>query len=124
MTTEHQEAREASEAYGAAVERAVTIALKAEREKRKHNGFTNFETWCVALWIDNEEGSYRYWRDEAVSECRENSPDDVTGELAARLKSEIEDDAPDLGGTMWSDLLNAALSQVNWHEIAEHLLAE
>ena len=23
-----------------------------------YNGWTNYETWAVKLWMDNEEGSY------------------------------------------------------------------
>ena len=25
-----------------------------------YNGWKNYETWCVALWIGNDEGSYNY----------------------------------------------------------------
>lgn len=31
----------------------------------KYNGYTNYPTWNVKLWIDNEEGSYNYWHDAA-----------------------------------------------------------
>ena len=31
----------------------------------KYNGWTNYETWNVKLWMDNDEGSYHYWRDNA-----------------------------------------------------------
>ena len=30
-----------------------------------YNGWTNYETWCVALWIDNEEPTQRYWHEQA-----------------------------------------------------------
>ena len=30
-----------------------------------YNGWTNYETWNVALWIDNEESSQGYWRTES-----------------------------------------------------------
>lgn len=29
-----------------------------------YNGWSNYETWNVKLWIDNEEGSYDYWREQ------------------------------------------------------------
>lgn len=48
-------------------------------EDKKYNGWTNYETWNVALWLDNEEGSYNYWRetaqeiyDESEEVCNEN----------------------------------------------------
>lgn len=103
----------------------------------------NYETWAVALWIDNEESSYRYWRDYGVVESNKQAADELRGEsiksvkeakrrlgevakgiLAARLKDELTEAASDLGATMWADLLSAALSEVDWHEVVEHLLAE
>lgn len=102
-----------------------------------YNGWTNYETWNVALWIDNEEGTYRYWRGVA-QECWESAGEGLsdyarfTGKeiftreeravlaLEKHLKNEIEESAPDLGASMFSDLLGAALSEVNWHEIASN----
>jgi hypothetical protein len=43
--------------------------------------------------------------------------------LASQLKDQFEENAPELSGC-YADLLNAALSEVNWHEIAENLLSE
>src|SRR4051794_18704009 len=34
-------------------------------EPERYNGWANYETWCVHLWLTNEEESYRYWREEA-----------------------------------------------------------
>ena len=34
-------------------------------EERKYNGWTNYETWATALWLDNERESYDYWREQA-----------------------------------------------------------
>jgi len=34
-------------------------------EHREYNGWYNYETWVTALWMDNEEPSYRYWREQA-----------------------------------------------------------
>jgi hypothetical protein len=32
-----------------------------------YNGWTNYETWAIALWIDNDRASYDYWRDIAIA---------------------------------------------------------
>lgn len=107
--------------------------LNAEETETKYNGWTNYETWCVALWIDNDELQYRHWRRQAKASLidAETEPEEhsfTVKELAARylagaLKSELEDEMPAVEG-MWSDLLSAALSEVNWYEIAQHLLEE
>lgn len=110
-------------------------------EKKTYNGWSNYETWNVALWIGNEEGSDRYWR-EITQECWDAAGDGLsayakfTGReiftrekraelaLADRLKDEIEEAAPELGASMWSDLLNAALSEVDWREIAANWISD
>lgn len=98
-------------------------------ETKTYNGWTNYETWNVKLWMDNDAGSDRYWR-ETAQECYDESEADrilsrderAAQLLADRLKSEHEDAQPDLGATVWADLLGAALSEVNWHEIATNML--
>jgi len=47
-----------------------------------------------------------------------------TGETAEAIKTWVKDMAPDLGATLWSDLLGGALSDVNWHEIAKNWATE
>ena len=88
----------------------------------KYNGFANYETWAVSLWLGNDEPTYIYWRDAAA--CFKDVPDrqEAALSLADRLKQELTEDAPDLGCTLWSDLLGAALSEVNWYEVATNLL--
>jgi hypothetical protein len=95
------------------------------KEAEKYNGWTNYETWAVSLWIDNEESSYRYWRQEAARYQQDiaDKEDAICG-LAGQLKQEISDEAPTDEPSVYSDLLNAALSEVNWAEIAESWLRE
>jgi hypothetical protein len=83
---------------------------------QNYNGWTNYETWLVSLWLDNEEGSYNAVRDMA----REN---DNARDLADALKSMHEEAMPETTG-VFADLLNAAMSEVNWREIAEHYLGD
>jgi hypothetical protein len=37
---------------------------------------------------------------------------------------EGEDIAPELGVSVWADMLNAAMSEVDWYEIAKHYLSD
>lgn len=105
-------------------------------EDKRYNGWANYETWAVSLWQDNEETSYLYAREAAreaiaaAAECDQvrdgiwpidRAPVFI---LADRLKSEYDDARPDVGASVWADLLSAALGEVNWHEIAEQLINE
>lgn len=92
---------------------------------KRYNGYVNYETWAVALWLDNDRGSYDYWREQA-RDCACDTKDGTVASLAIRLRDEIKDGegVPDLGASMYADLLGAALSEVDWHEIAENILSE
>lgn len=102
----------------------------------RYNGWSNYETWVVNLWMDNEEGTYDYWREVAQKihndlEEPTNSMtkmDEAVYLLADRLKDyheEAKDEilsSVNLSASVWADLLGAALAETNWREIAEHLL--
>lgn len=86
-----------------------------------HEGWKNYETWCIALWIHNDQPLYNYWRD-VVS--RYSPVDDGrVYSLADSLKAWFEEKRPPVQGC-WADLLSAALSEVDWAEIAGDLLSE
>lgn len=80
-----------------------------------YQGWSNYETWAVALWINNDQATQEQWA-RAAKSCSSASA------LAQLLKEEIDQGAPDLGASIYSDLLHASLGEVDWYEIAEHLL--
>lgn len=81
-----------------------------------YQGFTNYETWAVALWLDQDQGMYEM--------IREAAPTMEGYELGEYIKDMLEEDMPELGNTMWADLLNGALEAVNWQEVGENAKAE
>ena len=99
-------------------------------EDRKYNGWTNYETWNAALWIG--EGSSDYWAEQA-QECFDAAEacntftrvENATFALAERMESDCDEQQESAGLPtygMFADLLNAALGQINWHEIARHYI--
>lgn len=100
------------------------VALPAMRvgetmTDKGYQGWTNYETWNLALWLDNDHRQYDYWR-EVAQNCLKGAKDrdDAVDALAAILRDEVEDKGPDVSG-FYADVLNAAIAKVNWHEIAE-----
>jgi hypothetical protein len=94
---------------------------------KEYNGWSNYETWCVNLWLTNDEGTdrelSRIIRGFRKDEEDANSENDVYG-AAKAIKEWVEDEdsgmLPDLGATMAADMLGAAMSEVDWDEIAEN----
>lgn len=105
---------------------------------QKCNGYTNYATWAVSLWLDNSQCSQEYWHKVARriydKEAREqehfSKMEDATYILADKLKNDHEEarcqimEDNMLTTSLWADLLNAALSEVNWEEIAKNLLED
>lgn len=94
---------------------------------REYNGWTNYETWCFNLWMDNEEGGCRYWKENTEQACRDNvdgnkvDRDAASYELAAMSKEYAEQaiESADVHGFL-ADLLGAAVSEINFEEVARH----
>lgn len=100
----------------------------------KYNGWTNYETWCVNLWLTNDADVFGRWSEEArrhlaeapeskrVKEWGYSIQQAASCALAEQLREEVEDEASLSFATVYSDLLNGALAAVNWQEIAENWL--
>src|SRR5690348_2192174 len=93
-----------------------------------YNGWTNYETWAVKLWLDNEQGTQEYWSERAREILRDPRTSDVLTteqtaryDLADELKRDHEEAQPIVRG-VFADLLNAAMSEVDWPEIAQAML--
>lgn len=96
-----------------------------EQNETGYQGWTNYETWLVNLWIENDQGTQEYWQDQAKEclsdhECNKESAATV---LADMLASEHYEAVPVVQGA-FSDLIDHALGVVNWHEIAADMLAD
>lgn len=110
--------------------------MERKDEVSTYQGWTNYETWTVSLWLDNEETTYRRWREKAAlcrlqaaeaAQVREgvwSTEEAAKLTLADQLKAQITLESPLQEPGMYGDLLSAALSEVNWQEIAERWLED
>jgi hypothetical protein len=78
-----------------------------------YNGWSNYPTWNVNLWLDNDEGL-----PNDVHRMVHRSADVYA--LSENIKTFVcEDLAPNLSASFASDLLGYALDCVDWCEIAQ-----
>lgn len=98
----------------------------------EYNGWKNYETWAVALWFDNEvhtQSMYQRWAkacwEEALSDATFTRQQNATLLLSETLKRYVEGCNPlSYRSGMYTDLLGAALSEVDYYEIAENWLED
>jgi len=92
------------------------------------NGWKNYPTWCVNLWLSSDEMLYLEGLDIArdVATWRHPTSEYWTEEQSVRFNTaDVFKDwvtnvlTPDLGASFPADLLGYALGQVDWHEIAD-----
>ena len=82
---------------------------------RTYNSWTNYETWCVNLWLTSGGGLYTASRGANLVSRKHGA--DALKEWVMEPDNGI---IPDLGATLAADLLSAALSEVNWEEVFDY----
>ena len=78
-------------------------------QSRKYNGWTNYETWVVNLWLENDYYTYKY--------LRQTTPESS----AEAIKEYIEESNPLIdNASLYGDLLNGAVGEINFEETAQY----
>lgn len=87
-------------------------------ENKGYNGWTNYETWCVNLWLDNDEGM----QEDMVRICSDKSRSvyDRCTELREYVEETPEASEVLEKATFVCDLFRSAMDTVNWREIVEN----
>lgn len=108
----------------------TTDRATAIESQEKYNGWANYETWCVNLWLSNDPHTDEQAR-EIVAHAWNNAADEIAADRDAIVSPRV--DAADAlkewlqyeenpltdRASMYADLLGAALDTVDWLEIAE-----
>ncbi len=73
--------------------------------KQKYNGWTNYQTWNVALWFGNDEGLYNAYREERERQRfnRERAREFVEG-LLPDGTPDLKDRKDPYRGVNWSEI--------------------
>jgi len=82
----------------------------------KYNGWTNYETWLVNLWFSDSYNEYfleQFREGELLEKVNHDQLRDYV------VEGFLDEQTPENG--LVTDLVNNAMSQVNWRELAEHV---
>ena len=98
---------------------------------KEYNGWYNWETWCVNLWMDNTQQSHEAWRAIARESIEaEESGHEGTNwfHFEDQLKQYLDMIHEDMDNStacgLAHDLLGGAISECNTREIAMHWVAD
>lgn len=108
--------------------------MSATEKEQGYNGYTNYETWNCAFWMDNDEGLHETVK-ELARDAYDNPDPNQYMTLERRRVSTLKDSLKALyeehanawmsdQASFFADIFNSALAQVNWYELAENLLEE
>jgi hypothetical protein len=75
-------------------------------QTENYNGWTNYETWVINLWTNGELPL------DLTKESIES------GDAACQLREIIDEMCPEIDG-MFGDLLQGALSEINYYELVK-----
>jgi len=82
-------------------------------DDKGYNGWSNYESWLVGLWLSNDQSSFDWCRHIVRHSKDLYAAGDEMKDFVDELNP-LRDQA-----TIFSDLLNAALSEVDWKDVAE-----
>ena len=92
------------------IQKAVWELEDILKEDRKYNGWINYETWSVNLWLTNDSGLY----DMALNCESEQSLKELVENL-----TDLDNEDCMLVQSFATDLKNSALSEVDFYDLHE-----
>ncbi len=95
--------------------------------RKEYNGWYNYETWLFNIHWDSSftEDAQEIWNNAEAGEFLTRE-ENAAHDLADCMKDTAEEYTQDaLPKNPWiADLVNAAVSEINFYEIAEHYIEE
>lgn len=104
---------------------ASLAALVEVREAQEYNGWSNYPTWCVHLWLSNDQ---KTWEGCLVigRQCiatAQPEPRWACGDrLEQAVRGTIDLAAQAHGASVFTDLIGWTLGQVDWPGVADSVL--
>lgn len=87
------------------------------------NGYKNAETYFCSLWLDADAMTRREFIALAKA-TEDDDPDEVLKNVADAMRRFVENGAPVLSGSLYGDLLDAAIESIDFRQIAAEYIEE
>ena len=87
------------------------------------NGYKNPETYFCSLWIDADDMTRREFIAMAKA-LQEDDPEEQIKAVADAMRRNVEDGAPELSGSLYGDLLDAAIESIDFRALALEFIEE
>ena len=84
------------------------------KEYNGYNGYVNYPTWDVVNWVMADETLSQYFS-VAITDCSNEY------EFSRKLTNFFNELTPIIPASLFSDLLNYAIEQVDWEQAAHRL---
>ena len=115
-----------ADAFGSGLYQA-SKAQDSTPAKETYNGWSNYQTWCVHLWMTNVEAVFNFHTHRAQELLKDNDGDQsaAIAAFADELKAGIEKYSPTADeANVYSDLMQYAMDTADYDEIAETFFTE
>ena len=90
-----------------------------------HNGYRNYQTWCLASWIDNSESLYNRFHIFIRDARKEEFPRDKLKSLLINDLRNYTIRARPKNNSFWDSITNdVATEMIDYREIVELMLQE
>ena len=90
----------------------MNVSEATQTVATEYNGWSNRETWIVNLWMTGDQSYYEQLCEIISSR---DSVDNQTEALKGWIRFEYDGEY----SSIWADLINNSLAEVDWYEIVE-----
>jgi hypothetical protein len=89
-------------------------------DREQHDGYTNYSTWAVCVWLDNDQRKGRVAHDIVDRAIPQGAASDdlAWGAASQAIRDWVDASLPSNLRSPASELMNAGKSDVNWLEVA------
>ena len=100
---------------------SLTLALSQHMDTQKYNGWTNYATWLCNLWFPDFTPLFEDHIEDLSDEHEDKA--DLLNTLEMWIKDDVNeyiDGAVDEDNGFITDLISAAVKDIDFRDIAEH----